>query len=673
MLNKTNILISFFILLSCNVFSQFEKSYCNEIDDKKLEKSFNKGAELLMAGKTDDAEIIFAKLVDEEPDFTEAWAAMAEINYSRYKNATNPKSQNSSYVNYVRCLEKIAETCPSYSNYSVNYSLGKIFFDREEYETAKKYLNTFIANTSNSDKNYADAKNTLEYIDEYLDLVFNPVPFKPIIVEGVSTVNDDYLPLISPDGSLALFTHAYMKKDVSSIYSEKFTEEFTVARALDGSGTKFSSGDPLPYPFNAGKNQGASSITIDNSILYITICEFVSRDYDNCDIFYSVRKNNGWSELINMGPNINGLNTWESQPSISADGKTLYFASIRSDNIGFDDDYPTCDIWYTTRNEDGTWEKAKNMGSTINTAGNEKSPFIHSDSQTLYFSSDGHKGVGGFDIYFTKYRDKEWTTPINIGYPINTKSNDLGFVVNTQGTKAYFASNKLDGRGGWDIYSFDLYAEARPEKVFLVKGQLIDDSGLAITEATLEVRNVRTEEVSQGVVDSETGNYAVAVTVEKEKNDDYLMVVKKEDYSFTSALIEPTEETFVQPVTIDFEVKPIEKGKTVELNDINYATASYEIDRKSLAVLDGFVGFLNDNPDIVIEIRGHTDNVGSLQTNMNLSNNRAKAVYDYLIRKGVDSSRLMYKGFGPEMPVASNETEAGRAKNRRTEFYIISK
>ncbi len=673
MLNKTNILISFFILLSCNVFSQFEESYCNEIDDKKLEKSFNKGVELLMAGKTDDAEMIFAKVVDEEPDFTEAWAAMAEINYSRYKNATNPKSQNSSYVNYVRCLEKIVGTCPSYSNYSVNYSLGKIFFDREEYEKAKKYLNTFITNTSGSDKNYADAKNTLEYIDDYLELVFNPVPFKPIIVEGVSTVNDDYLPLISPDGSLAFFTHAYMKKDVSSIYSEKFTEEFTVARALDGSGTKFSSGDPLPYPFNAGKNQGASSITIDNSILYITICEFVSRDYDNCDIFYSVRKNNGWSELINMGPNINGLNTWESQPSISADGKTLYFASIRSDNIGFDDDYPTCDIWYTTRNEDGTWEKAKNMGPTINTAGNEKSPFIHSDSQTLYFSSDGHKGVGGFDIYFTKYRDKEWTTPINIGYPINTKSNDLGFVVNTQGTKAYFASNKLDGRGGWDIYSFDLYAEARPEKVFLVKGQLIDDSGLAITEATLEVRNVRTEEVSQGVVDSETGNYAVAVTVEKEKNDDYLMVVKKEDYSFTSALIEPTEETFVQPVTIDFEVKPIENGKTVELHDINYATASYEIDRKSLAVLDGFVGFLNDNPDIVIEIRGHTDNVGSLQTNMTLSNNRAKAVYDYLIHKGVDSSRLRYQGFGPEMPVASNETEAGRAKNRRTEFYIISK
>ncbi len=672
MLNRAKILISLLLLLSCNVFSQFEKSYCNDIDDKKLEKSFDKGVELLQAGKTEDAEIIFAKIADEEPDFTEAWAAMAEINYTRYKNATNSKSQNASYVNYVRCLEKIVSSCPSYSNYSVNYSLGKIFFDREEYETAKKYLNTFINNSSSSHKSYADAKNTLEYIDEYLQLVFNPVPFKPIIVEGVSTVNDDYLPLISPDGSLAFYTHAYMKKDISRSTSETYTEEFTVARALDGSGTKYSKGDPLPYPFNTGKNQGASSITIDNSILYITICEFVSRDYDNCDIFYSIRKSNGWSELKNMGPNINSLGTWESQPSISADGKTLYFASIRSDNVGFDENRPTCDIWYTTKNDDGTWSKAKNMGSSINTSGNEKSPFIHSDSQTLYFSSDGHKGVGGFDIYFTKYRDKEWTRPINIGYPINTKSNDLGFVVNTQGTKAYFASNKLDGRGGWDIYSFDLYAEARPEKVFLVKGQLIDDSGLAITEAKLEVRNVRTEEVSQGVVDSETGNYAVAVTAEKEKHDDYLMVVKKEDYSFTSALIEPTEKTFEEPIIIDFEVKPIETGKTVEIHDINYATASYEIDNKSLAVLDGFVDFLNDNPRITIEIRGHTDNIGSLQTNMTLSNNRAKAVYDYLVRKGVDDNRLKYQGFGSKIPVATNDTEYGRSKNRRTEFFILS-
>lgn len=652
-------------------FAQLNEEFCNEIDDKKILKNFDKAINLLVAGKKDDAELALAKIVDEEPEFTEAWAAIAEINYGRYKAAMDRKSQEKYYSNYVKCLEKIVGTCPQYNNWSVNYTIAKILFDREDYQDSKKYLETFINNVSKSDKNYMDATNTLDYINNYLDLVFNPVPFTPVIVEGVSTINDDFLPIISPDGSLAFFTHAYMKKDISSATSDKYTEEFTVARALDESGVRFSPGQALPYPFNTGKNQGASSVTIDNSTLYITICEFVNKNYDNCDIYVSVKKSTGWSELANLGPNINGLNTWESQPSISADGKTLYFSSIRSDNVDFDENYPTCDIWFSTRNEDGTWSKAKNMGPSINTGGNEKSPFIHSDSQTLYFSSDGHKGVGGFDIFFTKFRDGDWTKPINIGYPINTKSNDLGFVVNTQGTKAYFASNKLDGRGGWDIYSFDLYPEARPEKVFLVKGQLIDDNGAAITEAKLEVRNTRTEEISEGIVNSETGSYAVAVTTEKDKNDDYLMVVKKEDYSFTSALIEPTAETFVAPVTIDFEVKPIEKGKTVELHDINYTTASFEIDNKSLLVLDGFVEFLNDNPSIKIEIRGHTDNTGSLQTNMTLSNNRAKAVYDYLISRGVDASRLKYQGFGPKTPVASNDTEYGRAKNRRTEFYIL--
>jgi len=219
-----------------------------------------------------------------------------------------------------------------------------------------------------------------------------------------------------------------------------------------------------------------------------------------------------------------------------------------------------------------------------------------------------------------------------------------------------------------------LYPEARPEKVFLVKGQLIDDEGAAITEAKLEVRNIRTQEVSEGIVDTETGNYAVAVTVEEEKeDDDYLMIVKKEDYSFTSSLIEPTEETFEAPVEVDFEIKPIEVGKAVELNDIYYATASYTINDKSFVVLDGFIEFLNSNPNVRIEIRGHTDNIGSYQSNINLSNMRAKSVYDYLIAKGVSSNRLKYRGYGPDKPIASNKTEFGRSKNRRTEFFIIEK
>lgn len=653
-------------------YCQFDNDFCNDIDDKKLIKSFEKGVQLLNAGKMNEAEITFAKILDEEPEFTEAWVASSEINYSKYKSATDPKNQNNYYARYVKCLESVAKLCPSYQNYEVCYTLGKIFFSHDKLDVAKKYLKTYIDNGKKGTKYYTDAESTYHYIEQYLNLIENPVPFEPVVVEGVSSAYDDYLPLISPDGSLALFTKAYMKKEVQSIYGERFVEEFTVSKASDDQGLVFSPGEPLPYPFNTGKNQGAASISIDNKTMFITICEFVSRDYDNCDIYMSTRTGDGWSELKSLGPNINGVKTWESQPSISADGKTLYFASIREENIGFDPDNPTSDIYYSTKDEKGNWSRAKNLGPKINTPGNEKSPFIHSDSQTLYFSSDGHLGIGGYDIFFSKFRDDDWTTPVNIGYPINTKNNDLGFVVNTQGTKAYFASNKLNGKGGWDIYAIDLYKEARPEKVFLVKGQLVDDNGYALADAKLEVKNTRTEEVSEGVVDSETGHYAVAVTAENEA-DDFLMVVKKEDYSFSSTLIEPTEETFEKPIEVNFEVKPIEAGKSVQINDIYYATASYEINTKSYAVLNEFAEFLKTNPTVKVEIRGHTDNIGSAQTNITLSNRRAQAVYDYLLSKGVPTGNISYKGYGPNMPIADNKTEAGRAKNRRTEFYILSK
>ncbi len=653
-------------------YAQFEDDFCNDIDDKKLIKSFQKGVQLLNDGKMNEAEVIFAKIIDEEPEFTEAWVASSEINYSKYKSAKDPKSQNNYYSRYVKCLESVAKLCPSYQNYEVCYTLGKIFFSHDKLDVAKNYLKTYIDNGKKGTKYYTDAESTYHYIEQYLNLIENPVPFEPVIVEGVSSAYDDYLPLISPDGSLALFTKAYMKKEINSIYGDRFVEEFTVSKASDDKGLIFSPGEPLPYPFNSGKNQGAASISIDNKTLFITICEFVSRDYDNCDIYMSTRVGDGWSELKSLGPNINGVKTWESQPSISADGKTLYFASIRESNIGFDPDNPTSDIYYSTKDEKGNWTKAKNLGSKINTPGNEKSPFIHSDSQTLYFSSDGHLGIGGYDIFFSKFRDSDWTKPVNIGYPINTKNNDLGFVVNTQGTKAYFASNKLNGKGGWDIYAIDLYKEARPEKVFLVKGQLVDDNGYALSDAKLEVKNTRTEEVSEGVVDAETGHYAVAVTA-KNENDDFLMVVKKEDYSFSSTLIEPTEETFEKPIEVNFEVKPIEAGKSVQINDIYYATASYEINQKSYAVLNEFAEFLKSNPTVKVEIRGHTDNIGSAQTNITLSNRRAQAVYDYLLSKGVPKANVSYKGYGPNMPIADNRTEAGRAKNRRTEFYILSK
>jgi outer membrane protein OmpA-like peptidoglycan-associated protein/tetratricopeptide (TPR) repeat protein len=670
------ILYAIALLVSFHGNAQLIDTYCNEVESKKALKAFDAALHHLSFGRTEAAMEDLADAIKYEPEFTEAWVAMSEIHFYKYSEALDQKTKTNQYKLYIRCLQKVVETCPSYNKYMVQYELGKMFFNDDDYRQAITYLKEYVKHGDKKGDYYNDATNTLNYIEQYYNLISNPVLFEPKIVEGVSTLDDDYLPIISPDGSIAFYTQASFKREINSVYGEKFMEVFTFSSRIDSITDKeyFSRGVPMPAPFNTGKNQGAASITIDNSTMYLTICEFVSRTYDNCDIYYTSLTNNGWSELKNLGPNINGNDTWESQPSITADGKSLYFASIRPGNIGFGENNYTSDIYVSTKDENGDWSPAVNLGATINTTGNEKSPFMHSDSKTLYFSSDGHFGLGGYDIFFSKYRDNNWTQPRNIGYPINTKNNDIGFIVSTCGKKAYFSSNKLDGKGGWDVYTIDLYEEARPEKVIFVKGSLLDDNGDVLADAKLEVRNTRTEEVTEGIIDATTGDYAVAVTIEEEeKNDDYLMVVKKQGYSFTSHVINPEEERFEVPTTINFEVKPIQVGKSVKINDINFATASAELDSTSMIVLNHFIEFLHENPSVSFEIRGHTDNVGDDNSNMLLSEERAKSVYDYLINQGINTIRMRYKGYGETLPVAPNSMESGRAQNRRTEFYITGK
>lgn len=669
-------IVVFFALsgfFATNSPAQLNIEYCNEISSRRALRNFENAIELLNSRNLNEAEKVLLEIVENNEEFTEAWIALSEVYYTRYMNASSINAEKRFYRNYINCVYKINETCPHFNNYEAKFILGSYLLSNNERKEAKRFFKSFLEKGDSTSNLHSRAQQQYDYLVKYFDLVNNPVPFEPVIVEGVSTVDDDYLPLISPDGSKAFYVRAYMKRPLGSIYHEQFVEEFTVAYSLDKEGIKFTDGEAMPHPFNQGQNQGAATITIDNRKMYIAICEFVSRDYESCNIHVTRRINNSWTDFQQLGPNINGRFTWESQPSISADGRTLYFSSIRETNTDFDPNFPNSDIYYSVKDDDGNWGPAKNMGTVINTPGNEKTPFIHSDSQTLYFASDGHPGLGGYDIFYSQYREGEWSEPKNIGYPINTAYDDLGLIVSTSGEKAYFASNKLKGLGGWDIYAFDLYEEARPERVFFASGQITDEHGYGMSNARLEIKNTRTQEINHGIVNADDGNYAIAVTMDSNENDDYLMVVKSEGHLFTSKLINPIEEEVFTPVNIDFEVRPIEVGQVVELNDIYFATASFEINQKSLAVLNSFIEFLQENQFIRIKLSGHTDSIGDFDMNMRLSENRAKAVYDYLVGNGINPNRLEYRGFGETRPVASNETEEGRAKNRRTEFKIIGR
>jgi outer membrane protein OmpA-like peptidoglycan-associated protein len=506
------------------------------------------------------------------------------------------------------------------------------------------------------------------------------------VLRGVSTNADEYLPMFSPDNELLFFTRV-TKKQAKGDYITIDVEELTESRRADVK-QDFDKGAALPKPFNMGDNYGGVTVSVNNKEVFVTICRPVTKDYKNCDIYRSHYDNhldfeNGkqvyeWTEPQNLGPNINTEDGWESQPTLSADGRDLYFAAARPGLKGID-------IMQSTRDDKGEWGPSKPMPAPINTAGDEKAPFLHSDSHTLYFAARppkgddgkeditrGHRGVGGYDVFYSHLDDNgTWSQPKNIGNPINTPQDDHGLIVSADGRTAYFGSSRFKGAGGLDIYGFELPKEARPEDILIVKGEVKNDDGQTVRDAEVTITYMDTRKTEVIKVDEADGKYAAVVKLKA--GADVIMTVKKADHVFDSRAF-TAEDTVRGGVTeVEMKLSKIEVGKSYKISDIKYATSSADITKSSEYILDELITFLKENQLVRIEVQGHTDNVGSLETNMALSNDRAFTVRNYLEAHGIKGTRLTSKGYGPTQPVASNDTAFGKAQNRRTAFVIIGK
>ncbi len=631
-----------FFLLLCFAFivSNAQQSDCPTSQNKKAVKIFKEASDLFKARKYSEAFPLVDKAIDEDPEFADAYLLQGNIAFKKHDD----KVMEESY-------KKVIELCPDL-DHEIYFQLGWFYFDMKKYSDSEKQLKKFLE----FDKiNEAHAEKA-EAMLAKAKLISHPVPFNPKPVTGLSTPDPEYLPYISPDNETAFFTRRFEQKDRNMLVPAS-VEKFMIATQKNGA---FDKGTPMPLPFNQSNsnNEGGATITVDNNHLYFTV-----NKNGNFDICGSDFYDNRWSDIYNLGPNVNDKKQWDSQPSVTPDGNTLYFASSRDSSSGID-------IYVTHKSPEGTWSKAKKLPPPINTNGNDKCPFIHGDGRTLYFSSDSLPGLGGYDIYMTKLgADGKWSTPKNLGYPINTESDEVGFFVSTDGKSGYFASNKLQGAGGFDIYSFDLYPEVRPSKVYLGTGKVTADNVNEPVSASIEIRNTVTKQMTKIQVDSVTGKYAFVVNFE----NDLLLSVKKDGYAFESEYLFTKDTTNDHPSKKNITIKEIKVGGQYPLNDILFATNSDEINDTIKTVLDNFVEFLQENPDLHIDINGHTDNVGDHQKNMTLSQNRAHRVFEYLASRNIAPSRLAYKGFGETKPVASNDTEEGKAKNRRTVFVVTSK
>jgi len=535
-------------------------------------------------------------------------------------------------------------------NRSVYLKAGEEEISVAQYENAQHHLEKYLTYENLTTQNNAFALKLLADCKFSIEAIQHPVPFKPVNMgPEINTADDEYMPVATADESMLIFTRKINNN-----------EDFYKSVKVDG---KWQTATYLSDQINTPEyNEGAQSITQDGKFLFFTGCNRPD-GLGHCDIYIAQKKGDDWGKPFDLSPPINTPG-WEAQPSISADGKTLFFVSNRKGGYG------GYDIWKSTLTDKG-WGEPENLGPNINTAYNEQSPFIHPDDSTLYFSSDGWPGLGGRDLFVSRLgKDGVWQKPVNMGYPINTSGDENGLTITAEGTHAFFSSNNLDGFGGYDIYTFELPENLRPHLVTYVKGKVNDAKDLRPLEADVEIIDLqKNEPVYEDNSDAANGTFLA--TLKSGKN--YGLNISKSGYLFYSQNFSLVGHEGKNPYNIAVLLEPIEVGNKVILNNIFFDTNSFELKTESLAELDKLVEFMSLNPTLKIEISGHTDNVGNQQANQVLSENRAKSVYQYLVSNKVDAARLVFKGYGETQPIAPNTTDEGRQKNRRTEFKIIAK
>jgi outer membrane protein OmpA-like peptidoglycan-associated protein/Tol biopolymer transport system component len=495
-----------------------------------------------------------------------------------------------------------------------------------------------------------------------------PTPFNPVnIGPEVNSDHHEYFPAITADEQTFLFTRNF-RPDKNNPESH-WQEDFYVSVKKEN---KWTTSQSIGKIINTPGNEGAPSLSADGQILFFVVCAgdegygLDRKGYGSCYIFYTQKTGEKWSKAYNAGAPIN-TKSWETQPSFSSDGRTLYFIRGSVDSEGIKND----DIYVTYLQDNGDWSTPTPLPPYINSSGKEESVYIHPDNQTLYFASNGWVGMGGTDLYMCKRQaNGQWGKPINLGYPINTWNDENSLLVNASGNVAYFASDRSGGMGGLDIYYFELDAKLRPEKVTYMKGKVYDKVTKEPLSAKFELIDLATGKTVI-LSTSNPGNGEFLVCLPANKN--YALNVSRPDYLFYSQNFSLIEMPDNKPYLMDIPLGKPTNDEIVRLDNVFFETNKYDLKPESKVELNKLVDFLKKNATLKIELRGHTDNVGDDKSNLILSDNRAKAVMEYLIANGIDKTRLAAKGYGETVPVADNGTTEGRQKNRRTEFKIISK
>lgn len=604
-------------------------------------KQFEEAQLQLSARDYDQAIEGLEKLSRKYPNFLEAWVLLAEAYHQdgQEKNAIN------AYANQVN--QDSAFYTPSL------YKLSKLLFESGRYEEGLKGIRSLLNRIDSKSRYYKDANLISNSCKFALKSIKNPVPFEPEKLMGnVNITGGEYVNAVTANDSLIYYTY---RKEISKPGQRlDYTEYIRNAKLSDEDGMwyNYESFDKL---FGGDVISGAMTINPKGDEIYFTACG-LQYGIGSCDIYYMRKKEGVWSFPLNAGPMINS-SSWDSQPSISPDGRVMYFSSKRKGGYG------GADIWYSTKDSLGHWMPAKNLGATINTEGDEFAPYIHSDDRSLYFSSDGHVGMGRKDLFITRLQDDgSFSEPKNLGYPINTNYDEITLVVNAIGSKAYFSTDKFDTLSNANIYQFDLYKEVQPTKTTYLLANVRDAETKKKLEAQAKIYSFTKDQLI-GQYKTNDGSF---VAILPEQNE-YAIHVEAKGYLFYSDNITiDTVSSLSKPYQVTIDLMPIAKGEKMKLENIYFETNKYMLEAKSHFELLELVNFMKKNADVKIEVKGYADNVGAKAYNLKLSQKRADEVAKFLIEKGVSSSRIQSKGYGS---IDSSIEE--RAMQRRTEIEVL--
>jgi outer membrane protein OmpA-like peptidoglycan-associated protein len=625
-----------FLFSSITLLAQYNPEKVN----KRAQRYYEQARESVENGDFNQSITFLKQAVKADPKYADAWLSLAGVHFEL-------KQYDAAIEHYEKA--KSLDTA-YFKDYNLPYSInlaGKGLFER-----ALAAVNDFltIPNLNEASRKAAEyRKATYTFAVNYArnqkatDYKFEPQN----LGERVNSEFSEYFPTITLDGKELVFTRRlnYVNEDFYGAVKDKGT--WTTAKGLSGN-------------INTNQNEGAQNISQDGRWMIFTGCDF-PEGFGSCDLYISYLTPQGWSTPENLGNRIN-TQAWESAPSLSPDKRNLYFSSGRPDGYGGKD------IYVSNLLPNGKWSEPINLGPEINTAGNESYPFIHADNQTLYFTSNGHPGYGGDDLFLArKGAGGKWSKPENLGYPINTIEEESTLVIAADGKTAYYASNRSDSRGGLDLYSFELRSDVRPVKTLWVKGKVFDKKTKKGLPSAVELTDISTKETISRLQTDEMGNYLITLPVGR----DYAFNVNRKGYLFYSENFPLSQKNPDSTYNIDIPLQPLEADAIIVLRNVFFDLNKYDVKPESQVELLNVVQLLKENPTLRIQINGHTDNIGKPADNLLLSKNRAQSVITFLTQNGIPAQRLTYKGFGDTQPVADNKTEEGRAQNRRTELKVL--